>query len=145
MNKELTVQEAALAWAQGKKVEAASRLIDPECWKQVDEVGVDNPNNSKHYAGVFNSPDVYSYRLAPDPPAKRYRPWILEELPAMAIFRRSHMFGWFALQGANEGGVWFNTPSWGTEQARFDQLLNDHEHSTDNGKTWLPCGVEVDS
>lgn len=142
MNKELTVQEAALAWAQGKKVQAEN-LNKKGPWLDIVPVG---SNIGDHWATVFSSiGERYRFRLAPEPPAKRYRPWALEELPAMAIFRKTHTFGWFALQGANEGGVWFNTPSWGTGQARFDQLLNDHEHSTDNGKTWLPCGVEVES
>ena len=141
MNKELTVQEAALAWAQGKKVEAASRLIDPECWKQVDEVGVDNPNNSTHYAGVFNSPDVYSYRLAPDPPAKRYRPWMPDEVPLGAQIRAIGMI-WRGLILAVSANREIECV---TGFLPLEYAFANHEHSTDNGKTWLPCGVEVES
>lgn len=144
MNKELTVQEAALAWAQGKKVEAAWKDDSGRLgrWGALYQF---ETGAGEYWPVVLRESKGWVFRLAPEPPAKRYRPWTLEELPAMAIFRKTHMFGWFALQGANEGGVWFNTPSWGAEQARFDQLLSDHEHSTDNGKTWLPCGVEVKS
>lgn len=145
MNKELTVQEAALAWAQGKRVEAADKL-DLESWKRVDAVGVDNPDSRTCYAGVFNRSHLYRFRLAPEPPAKRYRPWTPDEVPVGALIRFKDWSDGCRLMicGAWNGGVMWSTAE-GVAIKPPETLLSDWEHSTDNGKTWLPCGVEVEA
>lgn len=144
MNKELTAQEAALAWAQGKKVEAALKL-EPSTWKKVELAGVDNPTNSTFYAGVFNLSDSYCFRLAPEPPAKRYRPWTPQEVPVGAWFRvGSQEFHCWIITGWNTAGFFTSNQNLGL--ITFDEAVSsDRRHSTDNGKTWLPCGVEVES
>lgn len=140
MNKELTVQEAALAWAQGKKVEAALKL-EPSTWKKVELAGVDNPTNSTFYAGVFNLSDSYCFRLAPEPPEKRYRLWTPEEVPLGAQIRAIGLI-WRGLILAVSANREIECM---TGFLPLEHAFANHEHSTDNGKTWLPCGVEVES
>jgi hypothetical protein len=67
------------------------------------------------------------YRLKT--PAK-IRPWTADEVPLGAWIRFKqapydrHLLGWVSVQADRE--LW----------------LQEREHSTDGGKTWLPCGVE---
>jgi len=132
---ELTVQEAALAWAQGKRVEAAA--IGGDEWLPIDPVGECIRN--AYPATVFSCLNDYSFRLAPEPPAKKFRPWTPEEVPVGAL-TRSMPNEILMIIGRNETGVrladddgWYN----------YDSLVKARTYSTDNGKTWLPCGVEV--
>lgn len=147
MNNELTVQEAALAWAQGKNVEAMQAsskwglIIKPGC----------SSGQGVYYPNIFikeNCGDC-SFRLAPEPPAKRYRPWTPEEVPVGALIRHKD---WMAGDRLMICGVWGAIPRvlWcyneGISDKPAEWVLNSGwEHSTDNGKTWLPCGVEVES
>jgi hypothetical protein len=129
------VQEAALAWAQGKRVETKHPIHEE--WGIIAPVGSED--------GVFSGKTFacadWLFRLAPEPPAKRFRPWTAEEVPVGALIRTKgahfiHMI--VALNTAKNqvyGGL-----SWAGGVA---YCLEHAEHSTDNGKTWLPCGVEV--
>ena len=66
------------------------------------------------------------YRIKPPPVL---RPWTADEVPLGAWMRNkqdvSHR--WVVIDTNNE--IW--RQAW----------LEDHEHSTDKGVTWLPCGV----
>jgi hypothetical protein len=68
-----------------------------------------------------------TYRIKP---ASTLRPWTADEVPLGAIIRFKevpddrHLLGWVSAQ------------------ADRDLWLEEREHSTDGGKTWLPCGVE---
>lgn len=142
MSNELTLQEAALAWARGKRVQA----IGPS-----NECGLIQGIGSS--AGMW-SPEVFSgdtsrifrFRLAPEPPAKRYRPWTPEEVPVGALIRFGNIKGthcWM-INGWNTDA--FFTSNEEIEPISYRQKVPAGcEHSTDNGKTWLPCGVEVES
>ena len=134
---ELSVQEAALAWAQGKSVEA----IGPSnAWGLIQEVG---SSVGMWQPGVFSGDNsrVFRFRLAPEPPAKKFRPWTPEEVPVGTVTRPKSdagdvlmIIGRFSSGAllAGDGGVY-----------PLHDLLKLREHSLDNGKTWLPCGVEV--
>jgi len=132
---ELTVQEAALAWAQGRIVEAMGPASLE--WAPVIKVG---GGDGEWFPGVFSVSDgSYRFRLAPVPPAKKWRPWTPEEVPVGAL-TRSMPNEILMIIGRNETGVrladddgWYN----------YDSLVKARTYSTDNGKTWLPCGVEV--
>jgi len=133
---ELTVQEAALAWAQGKRVEAA--VIGGDEWLLIDPVGECIRN--AYPATVFSCLNDYSFRLAPVPPVKKWRPWTAEEVPVGALTRSKVPNEILMIIGRNETGVrlavhdgWYN----------YDSLVKARTYSTDGGKTWLPCGVEV--
>ena len=129
------MQEAALAWAQGKKVHA--KAVDTGIAGLISTVGTRNGTWS---ADVFGRPyGTYTFRLAPKTPAKKWRPWTPEEVPVGAL-TRSMPNEILMIIGRNETGVrladddgWYN----------YDSLVKARTYSTDNGKTWLPCGVEV--
>jgi hypothetical protein len=135
--KEITLQEAALAWAQGKRVEAGSTGGDE--WLPIDPVG--ECLRGTHSQTVFGCRNEYKFRLAPEPPAKRYRPWTPEEVPLDAWYRTS-LKSISRLCAVTETRVKAcSTGDWFT----YEQLWDLAEHSIDNGKTWLPCGVEVEA
>jgi hypothetical protein len=134
---ELTVQVAALAWANGRIVE----VMGPASleWAPVIKVG---GGDGEWGAGVFAVSDGrYRFRLAPVPPAKKWRPWTAEDVPFGALLRTKgghfiHMIVAFntAPKEVYAGQSWAGGAAYCLEHA---------EHSIDGGKTWLPCGVEV--
>ena len=134
--KELTVQEAALAWAQGKRVEAMGPTSLE--WAPVIKVG---GGDGEWSPGVFTARNPnYRFRIATEPPAKKFRPWSAEEVPVGAVTRPKcggdvlMIVGRFSSVAllAGDGGMY-----------PFGRLLERREHSIDGGKTWTPCGVEV--
>lgn len=58
----------------------------------------------------------------------KLRPWTADEVPLGA---------WARMKNMND--TWFLISSVG-ETSR-NELFERYEHSTDGGKTWLPCGV----
>lgn len=133
---ELTVQEAALAWAQGKRVEAAA--IGGDEWLPIDPVGECIRN--AYPATVFSCLNDYSFRLAPVPPAKKWRPWTAEEVPvgAQVRYKGNSKSIRMLIVCDREPQLLSESSHW-----KLQDLLVSMEHSTDHGKTWLPCGVEV--
>jgi hypothetical protein len=142
MQTELTLQEASLAWAQGKRVEAMGPFRD--AWGLVTPIGggfgIWGPE-------VFTRTDpIFMFRLAPEPPAKKFRPWTPEEVPVGAIVRTARTgqpFRWMIVAVCGSGITTCGGDSCKTHKHQY--LLDSSEHSLDNGKTWLPCGVEVDA
>ncbi len=145
--KEITLQEAALAWAQGKRVDAMDPSAKPELWMMVSEIGKDS--RASYTAAVFNDDAAsYRFRIAPEPPAKRYRPWTPNEVPVGGLFRKKGFAGVSLIlsNGASrESGVSY--VGWDNQFAKvlYQDALSFYEHSIDGGKTWLPCGVEVEA
>lgn len=94
------------------------------------------------------SPDVFhgtklnlEFRLAPEPPAKRFRPWTPEEVPVGAIIRsKKHAWRSLILGVTSSGYIEIHDGGFAS-----DFTIDNHEYSLDHGKTWLPCGVEVES
>jgi len=68
----------------------------------------------------------YNYRIKPTPVL---RPWTADEVPLGAWIRYKR-----ALHDRS-------ILAWTSNQADRDMWLDEREHSTDGGKTWLPCGV----
>ena len=146
MSNELTVQEAALAWAQGKRVEAVG---PSNAWGLIQQVG---SSEGMWQPSVFSgdSSRVFCFRLAPEPTAKRYRPWKPEEVPVGAQIRHAHwdggMYGRFTIIGVNARSIgWVCVSGFGNTTLAEAAKDSGYTHSIDNGKTWLPCGVEVES
>ena len=142
---ELTLQEAALAWAHGKRVEAVG---PSNTWGLIQQVG---SSEGMWQPGVFSgdSSRVFCFRLAPEPTAKRYRPWKPEEVPVGALIQHGGWIGSqvrYAICGVERDQIVWMTSSTPGKQT-LKQLVSDADwrHSTDNGKTWLPCGVEVNA
>ena len=71
-----------------------------------------------------------TYRIKPTPVL---RPWTADEVPLGAVMRHKTDVSYRSLIGSTS-----------TESAR-SEWLKDREHSTDGGKTWLPCGVVEES
>jgi hypothetical protein len=75
------------------------------------------------------------YRIKPTP---TIRPWTADEVPLGAWIKLKHDDDWKSLilevdrigKICVYGGTIF-----------CEAALENHEHSTDGGKTWLPCGV----
>jgi hypothetical protein len=70
--------------------------------------------------------DDTDYRIKPTPVL---RPWTADEVPLGAWIRYKR-----ALHDRS-------ILAWTSNQADRDMWLDEREHSTDGGKTWLPCGV----
>ena len=78
---------------------------------------------------------TYNYRVKPE---LRLRPWKPEEVPHGAAFKLKC------------GGktIFFPTVladalvEFGNHCVPYGYLMAEYLHSTDGGKTWLPCGVE---
>lgn len=138
--KELTLQEAALAWAQGKRVEATGGSGRGE-FCSISKPGESCGRWSPAVFGVSDG-DNHKFRLAPEPPAKRYRPWTPEEVPVGAVTRAKFGGDVLMIIGRRENGALLAGDN---GEYPLSALLDAREHSTDGGKTWLPCGVEVEA
>lgn len=151
--KELTVQEAALAWAQGKKVEACPPVNN--IWLEVTPVGaaVERPRG-KCLPDVFTSDLAFRFRLAPELPAKKYRPWTPDEVPLGSVigakWDETRIQKLFLVSYADHGGV----PVVAGKEVVWiglKLLLERYEYSIDpigtpnSNRKWLPCGVEVEA
>lgn len=137
--KELSLEEAALAWAQGKRVEASPELTDK--WGSVHGVG---KQEGIYTQKVFCGYPKYRFRLAPEPQPKKFRPWTPEEVPVGVKIRERECDGWFTPTCAGAGEIEAIVDG-AIETVKLTELADDYEHSIDGGKTWLPCGVEVDA
>lgn len=78
------------------------------------------------------------YRIKPTP---TYRPWKPEEVPVGAILRSKvtgvnakWLIVYCALEGISVGS--------GNTVFMHETIFERYEHSTDNGKTWHPCGIQ---
>jgi len=98
---------------------------------------VDGKELQTMYGGVWcptNIPrwnwDNTEYRIKPTP---TLRPWTADEVP----------LGAWVLEKANRERRWLITDV--HDQEFRGDLLKLYEHSTDGGKTWLPCGVVEES
>ena len=70
------------------------------------------------------------YRIKPTPVL---RPWTADEVPLGAWMRFKKVI--------DDRSVL----AWTSTQRDRDMWLDEREHSTDNGATWLPCGVMEES
>lgn len=113
MTKQQAREAAAimLAWADGKEVEYSLRGHDN--WE---------PNEAPCWSWY-----VCEYRIKP---TTTLRPWTADEVPLGAQVR-SRSYHPDHRSMIIQSGNPILREGW----------LNDYEHSTDGGKTWLPCGV----
>lgn len=74
------------------------------------------------------------FRIRPTP---RLRPWKPEEVPVGAIVRVKDAAYIRGIISFVDNGCLNGTGTW----TSFANALTNYEHSTDGGKTWLPCGV----
>ena len=134
MTKQQAREAAAvmLAWAEGKQVEYSLRGHDT--WE---------PNEAPcwSWAGC-------DYRIKPS-----LRPWTADEvLPTIIPLAGSWLRPWTADEVPLGAWIRFKKApydrhllGWVSVQADRELWLQEREHSTDGGKTWLPCGVMEES
>ena len=131
--KELSLEEAALAWAHGKKVEATPEGVTR--WIIISGVG-SKTTESEYSAEVFTLKG-YRFRLAPEPPAKKFRPYMRSEIEKRLGVGVQHKGRGYSaiiiavLEEAVHIGMWNYT---------LDELLENFTWSDGS-----PCGVEVDA
>lgn len=110
------------AFAEGKRVQFHQ---DKEVWINLKK----NVDFQEHPS---------NYRIAPEP---KLRPWKSEEVPLGAWVRykkpTTHTGKWL-ITGVGDSGE-IGVAGWYFYTNTY--LLDQYEHSTDGGKTWLPCGV----
>jgi len=146
MSKEITQEEAAIAWAHKKMVEACSPVNSVWCLVTPVGAAVEKCPRNQYPADVFTSDLPFRFRLAPELPAKRYRPWTPEEVPVDAWFKGENGIGFKLLYADLWSGPIVPTVANGSgAHQTLDNILKIWTHSIDNGKTWLPCGVEISS
>jgi len=80
----------------------------------------------------------FEYRIKPE---NKYRAWTFEEAPFNVIFspkdkERKLKFAFYLV---NEDG--YTGPF--SRHFSFKTVLEDYLYSSDNGKTWLPCGTLI--
>lgn len=107
----------------------------------VDEKRVQFYSDKSGWKDAYNvsfTDPVNNYRIAPEP---RLRPWTAEEVPVGALVRENRQPSFVCLITMRwEYGFAFNDLS-NIRSTGFENALMGMEHSTDGGKTWLPCGV----
>lgn len=88
------------------------------------------------FTGPNLGDNLNNWRLKPAPV---YRPWTAEEVPINAVYRLKDNATaiWHRPYACDIKGLGFKNTC-----ITFLELLAEYEHSLD-GKTWLPCGVEV--
>ena len=119
MTREQTIEAIRVmqAYVDGKEVQVRSRKWNPRESLKPDWVDEE--------LSCWNFED-FDYRIKP---TAKLRSWTADEVPLGAWIRCKktphdrHLLGWVSDQTDRE--LW----------------LDEREHSTDLGKTWLPCGV----
>ena len=107
------------AWVDGNEVE--SRLLGKIEWL---------PTDIPQWDWAWNN-----YRIKP---TSTLRPWTADEVPLGAWLRykgNPQSIRLLIVSNTECGLVGYQT-NW-----PYKTLLQEMEHSTDGGKTWLPCGV----
>ncbi len=130
--KELSLEEAALAWAQGKRVEATNSSGMGDFYS----IGPVGSKNGRWNPLVFNG-DGHRFRLAPEPPAKKWRPYMrieIEKHLGVGVQHKGRGYSAIIIAVLEEAvhiGMWNYT---------LDELLENFTWSDGS-----PCGVEVDA
>ena len=119
MNREQTIEAIKVmqAWVDGSN-NLQYRPRDSDLWYDI------YPDDPIRLCWNW---DTFDYRIKP---TAKIRPWTADEVPLGA---------WFRFKKAPYDRTLIG---WVSVQADRDLWLTEREHSTDCGKTWLPCGVE---
>lgn len=113
-------------WANGGRIQYFTKFSQ----KWEDDSGI---------GSIIAWDDVFcEYRIKPEP---TYRPWTAEEVPVGALVRKSN--NTLGIFKALITGVTILEIKSQFGSDTFRCVLDNWEHSLDNGKTWQPCGVAV--
>ena len=124
MTREQTIEAIRImqAWVGGKEVECAD---------------VENPRWGPTIMPAWNWSD-YIYRIKP---TAKLRPWTADEVPLGAWIKAKDAAWKAAIVGFSDDGCIRTIGG----DFSCDIAFKFYEHSTDGGKTWLPCGVMEES
>jgi len=124
MNIEQTIEAIRVmqAYVDGKEVQRSGKLWNPKESLKPDWCDIDDP--------CWDFDNCY-YRIKPTPVL---RPWTADEVPLGAQVR-SKSYHPDHRSMIIQSGNSMTREGW----------LTCYEHSTDGGKTWLPCGVVEES
>lgn len=98
----------------------------------VDGKEVDYQISNGHWVTAMTPSWNWPYTQFRIKPTATLRPWTADEVPLGSIMRTKGLEGRciiIATETSDDRAYW----------------LNAREHSTDGGKTWLPCGVEEET
>ena len=123
MTREQTIEAIRVmqAYVDGKEVQVRSRKWNPRESLKPDWVDEE--------LSCWNFED-FDYRRKPTPVL---RSWTADEVPLGAWMRFKKVIDDRSIL------------AWTSTQRDRDMWLDEREHSIDNGKTWLPCGVMEES
>ena len=119
MTREQTIEAIRImqAYVDGKEVQVRSRKWNPRESLKPDWVDEE--------LSCWNFED-FDYRRKP---AAKLRSWTADEVPLGAWMREKRRLDDRSIL------------AWTSSQADRDMWLDEREHSTDLGKTWVACGV----
>ena len=113
--------EAFKAWKRGDKT---------QYWSSADGMWLDGPAS------------IWPNTIIRRKPAPKLRPWKPEEVPVGSLLRfKANPENRVLITGVDQTKI-YGAFTYTLHRGCFDRVLADYEHSTDNGKTWHPCGVE---
>lgn len=99
-------------------------------------------NWDNHWDVCTNGLFSYELRIKPLP---TYRPWKPEEVPVGCWYRSKNTIGYISmiLTNGKDSGYCIVSDFIINNSYVYshEELFNSFEHSINNGKTWLPCGV----
>jgi hypothetical protein len=108
-------------------LEAANVMI---AYANGKKIGTRPRRSTEPLLGILYVPtwnwEQKDYCVIPDP---TYRPWTADEVPLGA---------WMRSKRNPQDRMLIH---WVSSQCDREMWLDKNEHSTDGGKTWLPCGV----
>lgn len=117
------------AFAEGKEVEAKCKRSTDDKWAPLRD-------------SVWDI-DYFDYRIKPE---SKYRPWRPEEVPVGCVLKVGGASSVYQPVDWENNCVTIYSTSLGGHSGHFythtyKQLCDDWVYSTDNGKTWQPCGI----
>lgn len=130
MNKENAKEYLPLvqAMAEGKVIEMCDDKY--ENWVTLSELNFTGPSSQ--------------YRIKQSP---SLRPWKPKEVPVGALMKRINEqlpnFNRWMIGGVDNQMLYLALPYLENNGQSFETAVKDWVHSTDQGKTWLPCGVPI--
>lgn len=115
---------AFLAWKRGEKVQVFSKI---------NERWLDLPPERGYV--------LWNENIIRRNPSPKLRPWKADEVPVGAVIRMKGLTAKMLLTEYNGTGYCFFGAGPHIQAYTPSRMLNECDHSTDGGRTWLPCGV----
>lgn len=85
--------------------------------------------------GIKNNKINHNYMTKEE---SKYRPWTFAEAPLLVIFKSKCSDTRFIFNNVSDSGYSYRPVTYS-----FEIMLEEYLYSSDNGKTWLPCGTLI--